>query len=216
MADTPVRDFADRCRDDLPGIGSPLLNRLVADAARELCRAGRLWRITFDDIAVATAETRYDLTGHPEYALIHDIAEVTLNRIPVYTVTPDATVQHRTQTRYKREGDCIVLESASGGDSTATGILSVAGVLMPKPNAACVPQVLFDLWVETMEHGIKAMAMLKPNKDYTDMNLGQYHMGQWKNGLARARGYGRAGNMTARRRSIDSWGRKYGRNSLTQ
>ena len=216
MADTPVRDFADRCRDDLPGIGSPLLNRLVADAARELCRAGRLWRITFDPITVTTAETRYELVGHPDYALIHDIAEVRLNSVPVYTVTPDATVQHRTQARYKREGDCIVMESEPAGESTATGTLTVSGVLIPKPGAACVPDILWNEWVETMEHGIKAMAMLKPQKDYTNEGMGIYHQGQWKNGLAKARTYGRAGNMTARRRSHDPWGRNYGRNSLSR
>lgn len=197
-----VLAFADRCRDDLPGVPSPLLNRAVNECARELCRAGRLWRATFE--IEVDGDGPYALSPLPECARLHDIDVVGLQGDSTLPVSRGASDLPKG-THWTRAGNAIELRCDPG-----RGTLVVQTVLIPEPEATDIPEILFDEWIETIQHGVKARLMASPNKTWSAPQLAGYHEDQWKIGLAKARSYGRAGGATARRRSVDPWARRSG------
>lgn len=195
--------FADRCRDDLPGVPSPLLIRAVNECARELCRVGRLWRVTFQ--IEIDGDGVYPLTPLPECGRLHDIDVVTVQGHEVLNVSRGAS-DLPEGTHWTRSGDAIELRCDPG-----TGTLIVQAVLIPDPDATELPDTLYDEWIEAMQHGVKARLMASPNKAWSAPQLVSFHADQWATKLAVARSYGRAGGTTARRRSVDPWARRGGR-----
>ncbi len=206
MSDVRVRDFTDRCLIALPGIPVPLCNRYVVDAARELQRVGRVWRHSFMDIPL-DGEGSYPLAPLPNLAVLHDIDVVKINGRPVDPFSRGASRMESqgmrrgvTSVRWTRDGDGIELRFGH-----PSGLLDVQTVLISVTNTTALPQILWDEWIESIEHGVKAKAMLTQNKRYTNPELGADHRSQWLDALAGARSYGRAGGATARRRSVDPW-----------
>lgn len=198
----PVGDFADRCYDALPRIPSATLYRIIVECARELERYGRLWRYAHPDITVD--ESNLFPLDKPDCALIHDIDVVMLDERPIYSLSLGRSVPAPLEVQWQRVGDSIRLTQ-----KRASGVLRVQSVLISKPDAEDLPQILWDEWVEVMEHGAKAKAMLIPNEAWSNPQTALYHESEWSNGLRKAKTYGRAGGITARRRTVDPFARDY-------
>lgn len=192
-----------------------MLNRLIVEVGRELCRVGRLERFTPPDIVV-DGSSQYDLLAAlPSAQLaIHDIDVVTLDGIPIDPISRGAT---RTPssirwTRIKGDGvDNIMLRPDPG-----SGALSPDLVLIPKPAATSLPDVLFEEWVEAVQFGVNAKGMSMAKKEWSDIYIprvgrirpglsAQYNVDQYARALAKARTYGRSGSQTDRKRTIDGF-----------
>ncbi len=197
----PLSDFTVLCLAELPGIPPPILNRLVARAARELCREGRLWRFVVPDITVANNVLTYDLSALlPACSMIHDIDVVTIGGIPLDTASRGAN-RISTTVSWTRTNNSIALRSY------CDGLLRVQAVLIPTIDACSLPDILLDEWIEALEFGVKGMAMAMPKKEWSDASSGAFYLGQWEEKLCKARLYGRNGNATPRLRTASAWGR---------
>lgn len=201
-----VQEFADRCAVDLPSIPAPLLNRLIVDIGRELCRVGRLWRYVIE-IDADGAET-YPLTLPSQYALIHDIDVVTIDDKPIDPISRSSS-RIPTTTRWMRQDNEIRLTPVG-----MTGALAVSTILIPVPTSRELPDLLFNEWVEVVQYGVNAKALAMPNKPWSEGRVqGQvratyssaWNLQQYQDALGNLRSYGRGGGVTQRRRTIDGF-----------
>lgn len=203
-----LQQFADRCGRDLPGIQLPLLNTLIVEIGRELCRDGRLWRQDNGAITLNGSGT-YALTV-PTGAVVHDIDAANIDGVPVDGIARDDSRLPST-VRYSRIDNGILIRPDCGG-----GTLNVELVLIPTPDATSLPDVLYNEWIEGVQYGVNAKAMGMAKKEWSDIfvpRVGRVRPGlslqanqaSYATWLAKARGYGRAGGATVPRRTADGF-----------
>ncbi len=194
-----VYDFSMQCMDDLPGIPAPLLDRIVVETARDLIRAGWLWRCELGPIVVPCGQGIYDIPGIPACATLHDFARVWVGCGGGIRSTSRSAKFLERGTGWTRLGSRIELHDAPPGE------LRIDAVLIPAPDADELPDCIYDEWIEAIKHGAKSKAMLSAKAPWSEPVLGKDHDIEWRIELGRARTYGRDGNASATVRRVKAW-----------
>jgi hypothetical protein len=215
---TPLSQFADVCGTDLPGMPAPQLDKLIREISRELLREGRMWRYTLPDIPLVAptlgpfqTDNVYPLNLPTDQAMIHDIPVVLINGLPIDPISRDATRVPDSTTFWTRVDQSNILIRSDPG----AGALSVTVVLIPIPTAIQLPDILFNEWIEAVQHGVNFKGMSQPKKEWSDFfvfrgrmrpGLGlQENKEKYAIDLDNARSYARGGGATQRRRTLDGF-----------
>ncbi len=220
----PLLTFSQRYQDALPSCPIPLLNTLVVEAARELCQAGRLWKAWIPTATIVDGTSDYDLTaGTPANTTVVDLAQVLVGGKPILPYDVDATTPATDQAPYNGAipgtgtcfNDVFNVTYNRDNDTTITLVpvpsglsgysLDVQLVLVPQlGNTSQLPDQFYNEWNEAIEHYVKWRAMMRQKEKFSDPQMAQYHYGEWMIFRGRCVSRGRAGKMSARRRSVPS------------
>lgn len=218
----PVLTAAQYCGDSLDECPIPLLQRLVVEAAREVCRDGRIWKLAIPPVTIQNNVSDYDLTATlPLNAVIDDIDIVRINGQPILPYAVDATSPATDQTPYMGGGvpggfidncqfqnttytrpDAALLTLVPVPNSLGGSILTASLVLIPALGSSTVPDIAWDEYAEAIEQYVKWKAMTRPGKPYSDPIMGADHKLNWENWAAQLRAKGRFGNITPRMRTV--------------
>ncbi len=217
-----VYQAAQYCGDSLKDCPIPLLQRLVIEGTREVCRTGRVWRLKVPTIFVVDRIRNYDLEPFlPLNSVIEDIIQVRLNHQPILPYNIDATTPALDQSPWPGLGNAGGIntdwqyQNITFSRPLQTQITLVGGVcsyggspldiwlnLIPQIGSSTIPDIVWNEYVEAIEQYVKWKACMgDKSAAYYDPNLGTTHMNNWQTWEANLRTKARTGNVTPRMRT---------------
>lgn len=182
-------DMVDELVMEVPSVLEPTALVQLRRAARDFCRDSRIWQRPFTILTIAGIED-YQLDPVERAAPI-EIEWLSLDgelldgRHSMATMGNTAKNARRCAPRLYHEfdGGDIRLSPVPDERYTIHGVQS----LQPRRDLDEIPDWLADSWGETIIHLAAAKLLLMPNKDWTDPQMAQVHMGEYQKEMLKAK-----------------------------
>lgn len=224
----PTRLFNDvvqRLVTNVPGCPFPVIERYVRDAAIEVCEKTLVWKVEQPAITLTQGIYNYAYTP-PIDTEVHAFLSVTINDQPIHALTveqlyqlfpdwPNTTPEALSRPQYIAHLDADNFVLAPVPDDAEPYDIDMLVVLKPLRTAAGMEETILDEIENTVMDGALHRLYMLPDKNWTNMNLGQYHGQLFVSRITERRaranlGAGRA-SMSVRMRPLARGRRIYGR-----
>lgn len=222
----PILQAAQYCGDSLKDCPIPLLQRLVVEATREVCREGRIWRVKLPTITLLPRTINYDLSATlPLNSVIEDIIQVRINGQPILPYNINATTPAIDQSPWPGVGgppgnfgpECqwqnvtfsrplqTQITLIGGWQTTGGQPMDIWLNLIPQIGSSTIPDIAWNEYVEAIEQYVKWRARVgDPSAAWYNPQLGQDNETNWKDWAGVLRTKARTGNVTPRMRVTPS------------
>lgn len=170
-------DFLDEINSVVPGVARPIIRPLLRQVVGQFCEDSRIWFVDLlpmqatGESSVDVAEVAADELEYLEASLV-DVMHVTLDGKPIANTDFE---------RVARKGIKWLVNPPAAGE------LVLTVTLKPAPDCSELPDKLLTDWALAIAQGAAWRLMMQPNKDWSDMKLGQYYKDEFERAINEAR-----------------------------
>lgn len=192
---TPVSEFTDEIRMEMPGCHDGIIDRAVIHSAIEFCRETDAWSYSHEDVPLVLDESEYEF-WLPEGSIIHRILNMENasgkqveeksqtwlgSNVSLWRTATGAVVEHITFT----ESPIFLVTPIPTADD-ADGLTGILLSLLPVVGATSVGDVLANRYFETICFGAKARLFSMAGVDWSDSAMAAQQRMWFDTGMKKA------------------------------
>lgn len=202
-----IANWTNEVRAVAPGCTSSVYDQVVKAAIREFYRESGAWIETITDIDTAAAVSTLDLSYQAQIHLpaydgyVHIIHYIKYDDTYLkvqHSLDESPTGDIPTQFYTLELGKVRLIPYPA---NTVSDIIEAKVSLIPIFTADDVPNDATGIWFDYILDGILGRLYTQPDKPYTNMVQGQYHLRRFRNSIAEARDAARRRNT----KTENSW-----------
>jgi hypothetical protein len=183
----------DEVLPDVPGVTQPVAKNAIRNAAIEFCDRSNVWVVDHDLMASIANVGAYQFEP-PNGAVVAAVKDSWFNGMPLTPRTAgqladefiDWTAKVGTPVYYLQENteELILVPMPSAALANA---IKAKVALKPSRASTGIERWIFEKYLEEITHGAKGKLFSMQKKPWSDANLAIFHLGQFDDGIHKAR-----------------------------
>lgn len=169
----------------------PAVIHAIKQAAIEFCDRSRAWIYEHPQIELIANELQYQLIEQPTESAISYVWSLRGRN--------GYCCDERDNPRYHYESpDMIVIDNEKPFAKNIRPLVS----LVPRQNSLECPDFIFDRYFEAVQNGAVAYLQMQPEREWSALNMAQFHQGEYERWIDRAKDHISQGFGKAKPRNI--------------